>query len=584
MTDLLIIGAGLAASVAASEAAEAGLSVVMVAPLRQERAQSVMAMGGMNAALDGAVQGDSPEQHFLDTMAAGHALNDAVAVRALTSSAPRHVAWLAALGVNFNRERSGALALRSFGGQALRRTVYAGAHTGKQIMTALSAACRRHEATGRLQLITGHVLHSLLIDDDGACYGALLIDRRSQQIRALTARVTLLATGALNALYLKTSGSTLNEGVASAICLRQGVEMNNLEMVQFHPTTIQTPTKRMLITEAARSAGARLYTLRDGKPWYFMEEWFPEHGALMPRDVVSRAIHRVVHELGLGIEGREEVMLDMRHLSKRVLNDELDEVVSSCQVYLGLDPLRSPIPVYPGVHYFMGGIRTDAQHRTSLPRFLAAGECSSQYHGANRIGGNSLLGAVHGGYMSARTAAELIAGAGADRSLQAEREAAGRLAEAEALRERWLGAARERQQSAQSLRRQLGAVMNASMGLIRDGKGLEQAAGQLSRLADEAQAIGSREGYLEARQVADLILLARAMLQSASQRRESRGAHQRSDYPEQAAHDARRCQILTLPPELAGAGRTDPCVRWPADLSFQLRASRPIEEPAPCPV
>lgn len=404
MKRVLIIGCGLAGLSAAVRAVECGGIVSLVAPAPSERSQSVMAMGGINGALNTKGQDDSVAQHYQDTIKGGNGLNDPKAVKKLTDNAPEILRWLGAIGTSFTRDENGNIDLRYFGGQKKMRTAYAGARTGKQLVTALNAYCRKFEAEGKVVRYNGWRFLSLLLTKEQECLGAILLEENTNKIHAFPADSVIIATGGVNRVFGKTTGSLQCDGSATGLLFMQGIQLGNPEMVQYHPTTIDTQVKRMLITEAARGQGGRLYVMRDGKPWYFMEEWYPEFGALMPRDVVSRSIYKVCNELHLGIDGKNQVYLDITHLPDDVIQVKLDEVVQVCKRYLNLDPAKEPIPVYPGVHYFMGGIRTDAEHRTNVKRLYAAGECSCQYHGANRLGGNSLLGAIHGGCIAAENA------------------------------------------------------------------------------------------------------------------------------------------------------------------------------------
>jgi succinate dehydrogenase / fumarate reductase flavoprotein subunit len=297
-----------------------------------------------------------------------------------------------------------------------------------------------------------------------------------------------------------------------------------MEMIQYHPTTIETPVKRMLITEAARGEGGRLYTLRNGEKWYFMEEWYPEQGALMPRDVVSRSIYRVCHEDDMGIDGENKVYLDLTHLDEKTVKTKLDEVYDVCMNYLNLDPTREPIPVYPGVHYFMGGIRTDDAHKTNIRNLFAIGECSSQYHGANRLGGNSLLGAIHGGWVVADQLEEISC----ENNSSEEYEILNYEYEAY---ENWKELQKEANNiSSYEIEEEIANIMNRTMGIYRTESELKEGLNKLDSL--ETIHVNSHGCYYDYILLKSLIDIAKAMLSSALARKESRGAHQRLDYPE----------------------------------------------------
>ncbi len=399
---ILIVGSGIAGMSAAIEAASLGLSVTMVSPFVAERAQSVMAAGGINAVLDPARDGDSVESHVQDTWKGGCEVEKNLDLQALCGFAAEHIRFLESLGVVFNRYEKGRICQRAFGGLSHIRTAYSGSSTGKQIVTGLVQKCREYEALGLLERVVGPCFHSALIRD-GRCYGALFLNSRTGEITPMYADAVIMATGGQNKLFGKTTGTENCDGYAASRLMFQGVVMRNLEFIQYHPTTIETSHKRMLITEAARGEGGRLYYLReDGQRCYFMEEQFGEKGNLMPRDVVSKCMY----------DCPSQVYLDVTFLGRKVILSRLREVYDLCLEYLNLDVTKESIPVAPSVHFFMGGIAVNAQHETNVQGLYAVGECASMYHGANRLGGNSLLAAVHSGRTAARACA--AAGDGAD--------------------------------------------------------------------------------------------------------------------------------------------------------------------------
>lgn len=536
MSELLVIGCGLAGLSAAIKAAENNQHVTLVSPLEPERAQSVMAMGGTNAALDTKGQSDSPEQHFTDTMVGGCNLGNPKAVKKMTAAAPDTIRWLSKIGVNFTRDENGNPDLRYFGGQKKKRTAYAGARTGKQLITALAAKERMYESAGLITKKIGLRFISLVKDESDSCVGAVFFNIIKETFCVFSADAVVLAFGAPNGVFGKTTGSVVNDGCASGLAFQEGLVFANLEMIQFHPTTISTHNKRMLITEAARGLGGRLYANRNGEKWYFMEEWYPERGALMPRDVVSRSIYRVCNEFGLKNNGKNEVFLDITQLSAKVIERDLDEVLETCLKYLNLDPRKEPIPVYPGVHYFMGGILTDECHRTNIKRVYAAGECSCQYHGANRLGGNSTLGAVYGGLICAEE--------GAKESTYEDADKKNRLCNAALEKEQkkfdaWKNESNKYRQTNTSVnngsiaaKEKMVELMNNNMGIFRNGNDLEQTYKELEILHKKIKDQYACENYYDYVSTNAILLIAQAMVASALARKESRGSHQRIDFPQ----------------------------------------------------
>lgn len=506
-----IIGSGLAGLAAAVKASEMGENVNLISPNYSQTAQSVMAMGGINAALNTKGENDSVENHYADTINGGCEINNPKAVLNLTHNAPKILKWMEKLGVSFTRDENNNIDLRYFGGQKKARTAYAGARTGKQLVTALISKCRQKEAEGSVKRYIGWSLLSLIIDNN-QCMGVICINEDTNEIRAFEGSV-ILASGGYNKLFGKISGSLLNDGYVTAKSLLQGVELANLEMIQYHPTTIQTSSKRMLITEAARGEGGKLYIIKDGKPWYFMKEWYPELAELMPRDVVSRSIYRASEG------GKHEVFLDITHLDEQTVKVKLDEVYDVCMRYLNLDPTKEPIPIFPGIHYFMGGIRTDENHKTNVDGLFAAGECSCQYHGANRLGGNSLLGAIHGGCVAATSAANFNVNVDdkiVEEALTNEIKSLGS----------WDNGSGEI--PIDDFEDKLSRIMNESMGIFRNEKDLKNALNMLDNLDSNVDA----RNYYEYARSNTLLVLAKASIKSALARKESRGAHQRLDWPE----------------------------------------------------
>ena len=515
MRNVLIIGSGIAGMSAAIACAEQNIHVTLVSPFPSERSQSVMAAGGINAALDLRGEGDSPEAHARDTLAGGCYLENEDTVRALCDSAPDILAYLERLGTVFTLDENGRPAQRAFGGQSFRRTCCCGASTGKQIVSAMVMETRRFEAQGLITRRLWTDFHSGLIEE-GRCYGALLYNEATMGLEPFYADDVIIATGGQNALFGKTTGSTQCDGYAAGRLFMQGAHLRNLEFIQYHPTTMETAQKRMLISEAARGEGGRLfYNGSGGERVYFMEDLYGPDGNLMPRDVVSREMYKT---------GRD-IFLDVTHLGQEKIDARIPEVRDLCRKYRGIDIAKEPVPVAPSVHFFMGGLYVDASHRTNIEHLYAAGECASLYHGANRLGGNSLLAAVYGG----RKAAESIAGSdfspvSKDFSDYAAREAAA-MADSADTGSRF---------PVMYIRDLLAETMQRELGIVRDEASLDRGIADISFYLDAAEHIRLDRTVLPYfnYSLRGILTLAQAVLVCAKERRESRGAHFRKDFPQ----------------------------------------------------
>ena len=513
MREVLVIGSGISGMACAVRCASMGLHVTLAAPFPSERSQSVMAAGGINAVLRENDEGDSVASHIEDTLKGGADLGGQRAVSGLCEHAEELLRYLESIGTVFSVDEKGRPARRAFGGQSHKRTYYCGASTGKQIVSALIMETRRYEAAGLIQRRLWSCFHSALIQD-GVCHGALLYDEATRRLEPIYADAVVMATGGQNALFGKTTGSTQCDGYTQGRLFQQGVELKNLEFIQYHPTTLETTQKRMLISEAARGEGGRLFYLENGQRVYFMEDRYGERGNLMTRDVVSREIFLT----------NKEVFLDVSFLGERLIDQRLPEIRDLCKKYRGIDVTKEPIPVAPSVHFFMGGIAVNLRHETKVKGLFAVGECASMYHGANRLGGNSLLAALYGG----RIAAEEIAG----------REKAKQHPDFTSFideQQRLL----EKRQNTESkfpvayVRDLLAETMQKDLGIVREEASLDSGIKDVDyylEIADRIQYDNSVMPYFNY-SLNGILTLARAVLTCAKARTESRGAHYRSDFP-----------------------------------------------------
>ncbi|WP_316637914.1 FAD-binding protein [uncultured Ruminococcus sp.] len=500
-----IIGAGLAGLSAALTLAEQNIPCNLVSYAPSERSQSVMAEGGINAALDTAGEHDTIEEHYADTIKGGVYLADENAVWGLCSHAPEIVTKLDRLGVPFSHNDKG-IVQRYFGGQKKKRTAYVKASTGKMLVTALIDEVRKYEVKGLITRYPRHRFVQLMLDN-GACQGVQIADRITGEPIMLSGAVIIACGGMAGLFDGMTTGSTHNTSDVTATLFAQGVELSNLEFVQYHPTTIGISGKRLLISEAARGEGGRLFVRRNSEPWYFMEEKYPELKNLMPRDVVSAEMVVVTAR----DDCEDQVYLDMTAIEKKVWKTRLSDLRDQCVHYIAVDPMKEPIPVSPGIHYFMGGIRVDESHRTNLHNLYAAGECACQYHGANRLGGNSLLGAIYGGRVAAESVMKNhIEETDIDVQDTTYSEVSPLLAE------------------------RISTILYRALPIMRNESNMKAAQQELNAM------LTPNLNEAENRRLS----LALAMVRSAIERKESRGAHKRVDYPERDDASFRKQSVV----------------------------------------
>ena len=513
MKHVLVIGSGISGMACAVRCASRNVHVTLVSPFPSERSQSVMAAGGINAVMPGDETDDSVASHVADTLKGGCGLGGEKAVRGLCEHSGEILRWLESIGTVFSVDDRGRPLRRAFGGQSHKRTCYCGSSTGKQIVSALVMEARRFEAAGLIQRRLWCCFHSALIRD-GVCYGAMLFDEAHGGLETVYADAVVMATGGQNALFGKTTGSTQCDGYAAGKLFMQGAELKNLEFIQYHPTTLETPQKRMLISEAARGEGGRLFYRQNGQNVYFMEEKYGPGGNLMTRDVVSREID------ALG----GKVFLDLSFLDRKIIDERLSEVRDLCAKYGGIDVSREPIPVQPSVHFFMGGLAVHLNHETNIHNLFAIGECASMYHGANRLGGNSLLAAIYSG----NVAAEEIAG-------RSGGTAHPDFSQALAHEKKLLARNMDTQSPfpVMYIRDMLADTMQKHLGIVRDEGNLKQGLTDIDYYLSIAERIrydSSVMPYFNYSLTA-ILTLARATVACALERQESRGAHWRSDFP-----------------------------------------------------
>ncbi len=404
---VIVVGGGLAGLMASIRLAEADVQVDLFSVVPAKRSHSVCAQGGINGAVNTKGEGDSPWVHFDDTIYGGDFLADQPPVKAMCEAAPKVINLLDRMGVMFNRTSEGLLDFRRFGGTRHHRTAFAGATTGQQMIYALDDQVRRHEADGRVRRYEIWEYLSNVLDSEGRACGIVAMNLKTMEVESFRADAVLLATGGPGVIFGRSTNSMACTASAACSAYVQGAKYGNPEFIQVHPTAIRGEDKCRLMSESARGEGGRMWVYKDGKPWYFLEEWYPAYGNLVPRDIATRAIHRIVHEMGLGIDGEPVVYLDLTHIAPAELDRKLGGILEIYEKFMGEDPHKVPMKVFPAVHYSMGGLWVDFNQATNLPGLFAAGECEHLYHGANRLGANSLLSCIYAGMVAGPAMARL---------------------------------------------------------------------------------------------------------------------------------------------------------------------------------
>ncbi len=547
---IVIVGGGLAGLMAAIRAAEMGVAVDLFSIVPVKRSHSVCAQGGINAAKNTKGEGDSPAIHFDDTIYGGDFLANQPPVKAMCDYAPHLIDLLDRMGVMFNRTGEGLLDYRRFGGTLYNRTAFAGATTGQQILYALDEQVRRFEAEGKVKKYEGWTFLSAVLDEARVCRGICAMDLKSMEVRAFPADAAIFCTGGIGAIFGRSTNSVVCTGSAQSALFQQGVDYANGEFIQVHPTAIPGEDKLRLMSESARGEGGRVWvpknpadtraplTIPPEERFYFLEEWYPKYGNLVPRDVATRAIHKVVFELKLGIGGEQAVYLDLTHIPKEVLDRKLEGILEIYEKFVGVDPRVQPMKVFPGVHYTMGGIWVDNHNQaTNVAGIYAAGECEYQYHGANRLGANSLLSCIWGGRIAGQAAVKYAQGleSGADATPSS-------VPDAEVKRQQERNAQLLRQDGSENLLviwKELGNWMTEHVTVVRYNKNLERTETKLQELQERFKKINlsdrtqwSNQTLNFARELENMLLLARVVTLGALARDESRGAHYKPDFPE----------------------------------------------------
>ena len=533
---VVVVGGGLAGLMATLKIAEAGIAVDLFSLVPVKRSHSACAQGGVNAAINTKGENDSTWRHLDDTVYGGDFLANQPQVKRMCDAAPALIHMFDRMGVMFNRTPEGLLDFRRFGGTLVRRTAYAGATTGQQLLYALDEQVRRLEVEGKVTKYEGWEFVSAIVED-GVCRGITAQNLATMEIVAFPADAVLCATGGLGAVFGKSTNSTINTGYAAARLYRQGATYANGEFIQIHPTAIPGIDKNRLMSESARGEGGRVWTYKDGKPWYFLEEKYPLYKNLVPRDVAAREIFDVCVNQKLGVDGQNVVYLDLSHIDANYLDNKLGGILEIYEKFMGDDPRKVPMKIFPSVHYSMGGLWVDIDQKTNVPGLFAAGECDYSQHGANRLGANSLLSAAYGGYAAGPSIVEYVQGLDSTYESVDEATVKDALARDRAEYEGILKL--DGPVNPYVLHEELGALMTENVTIVRENAKLAATYEKLFDIAERYQHIGiddrSTWSNLTApfvRQLGGMIDLAKVITLGALNRNESRGSHYKPEFPD----------------------------------------------------
>lgn len=570
---IIVVGGGLSGLMAAMKICEAGGEVDLFSYCPVKRSHSLCAQGGINACMNTKGQGDSIWEHFDDTVYGGDFLGDQTAIKGMIDSAPKLIKMFDRMGVPFTRTAEGVLDLRNFGGQKNKRTCFAGATTGQQLLYALDEQVRMWETKGLVKKYEFWEFIKIIKNGEGECRGIVAQSMNSMEIEAFPADAVIIASGGLGMVFGKSTNSTICNGSAASAIYQQGAYLGNSEFIQIHPSAIPGEDKNRLMSEAARGEGGRVWTYKDGKPWYFLEEMYPAYGNLVPRDIASRAIFDVCVNQGLGINGENRVYLDLSHIDTDYLNRKLAGIMEIYEEFVGDDPRKVPMQIFPSVHYSMGGIWVDTKHNTNIPGLLASGECDYQYHGANRLGANSLLSAAYSGTVSGPEAMRWAKEGQKGPALTQEELDKAKAEEVEAF-EKIL--AMNGSENAYQLHHELGETMLKNVAIVRVNKDLADCDVKLQEILKRWDNIGvadkgrwANQEAMFVRQLRNMIILARAICLAALKRDESRGAHYKPEFPERDDERFLKTTIVEYNP-----ATTEPIISY-IDFDHSIIKPRP---------
>jgi succinate dehydrogenase / fumarate reductase flavoprotein subunit len=568
---VIVIGGGLGGLWSALRVAEAGFQVDLFSLFEVKRSHSVCAQGGINACFDTKGERDSIWQHIVDTLKGGAYLANQPPVKSMCEEAPGLIRTFERMGVTFSRTAEGLLDLRLFGGVKNRRTLFAGASTGQQLLYGVDQEVRRQESLGRIQKYEWWEFLSLVLDGQGACKGIVAMNLRTLEVTHFRADAVILATGGMGQVYgHRSTNSTNSTGAAACRVYQQGAWFANTEFFQFHPTAMLGDDKTRLMSEAARGEGGRIWVPMDPadsrqpndipeqERFYFLEEWYPSYGNNVPRDVASRAIWRVVHKMGLGVGGENKVYLDLTHLNPGFVEQRLHAILDIYRKFHGSDPVHEPMVIYPSAHYAMGGLWVDFEkdeatggtlpasprnHATNISGLYACGECDYGYHGANRLGANSLLSASYSGRVAGEAVVSYLKGLQDDLQTVPEQHYRDEVGRQQSINRTLMK--NQGEENPYTLHHELGEIMSGRVGVVRDNETLRLGLDELRELEQRSLRVNlqeannwSNQGLAYARQLQEMIRLGQVITASALARDECRGAHFKPEFELAMPEDA----------------------------------------------
>jgi succinate dehydrogenase / fumarate reductase flavoprotein subunit len=567
-----IVGGGLAGLAAAMKIAEGGHAVDLFSVVPVKRSHSVCAQGGINGAVNTKGEGDSPWKHFDDTVYGGDFLANQPPVQKMCEMAPAIIYLFDRMGVPFSRTTEGLLDFRRFGGTLHHRTAFAGASTGQQLLYALDEQVRRQESEGRVKKYEHWEMLSLVQDGHGVCRGLVAMERSTLELKAFPADAVIMATGGPGLIFGKSTNSMVCTGSAVSACYQQGARYANGEFIQVHPTSIPGEDKLRLMSESARGEGGRVWvpkakndkrqpaSIPESERWYFLEEKYPAYGNLVPRDIATREIFQVCLD-GFGVYGENQVYLDLTHIPAETLDRKLGAILEIYEMFVGDDPRHVPMRIFPGVHYSMGGLWVDFEQRTNIPGLLAAGECDYSIHGANRLGANSLVSCVYGGFVAAPAAIEFA------RNVERNGADGSKIYDDELKRQQEINAGLLKQSGTENqyvIHDEMGKWMTDNVTVVRYNDKLKATDDKLLELIDRYRHISLNDSNMwathavpHARQLYNMLQLARVITLGALNRNESRGAHYKPDFPDRDDENFLKTTIA----EFSGEG---PVFSWEA--------------------